>query len=187
MLGSDAAGEIAALGAGVTNFQQGDRVFFQGMLGKYDYSTFQQYALMPADLVARTPKNVTDDEAAGISLAGVAAITGLYHETGAHITPGPWDQAGQSAGKGQAIVVLGGSSSVGQYVIQLAKLSGFEKIVTSSSLQHEQHLKQLGATTVLDRSSASPEEYVTAAQGTKLTTVYDASKCPCQWRIPVEK
>jgi len=73
-------------------------------------------------------------------------------------------------------VVLGGATSIGQYVIQFAKLSGFSPIITTASLKHEQYLKSLGATHVLDRriplSSLSGEvERITVIP---IEIVYDA-------------
>lgn len=175
--GSDAAGEVVSEGPMNKKFNKGDRVFFQGKIGTPESSTFQQYCVMPADLVAKTPQNVTDDEAAGVSLASLAVITGLYHESGGRpIKPCPWEQGGDSAGKGKSIIILGGSSSVGQYAIQLARLSGFSTIVTNASSKHIDYLKSLGATHVLDRATASVDDYVDAAlgQGHALHFLYDA-------------
>ncbi|ROV87582.1 hypothetical protein VMCG_10602 [Cytospora schulzeri] len=173
VIGSDAAGEIAAVGADVKDFKVGDRVFFQGIIGHYDSSTFQQYCKMPAALVAKTPKKITDDEAGGLSLATMAVVTGCYDKTG-HGLKAPWDEGGEQAGKGQAIVILGGSSSVGQYAIQLAKISGFEKIITNASAKHHEHLKALGADVVLDRSTqSSPEDFKAAVGSLPLAFVFD--------------
>lgn len=176
ILGSDAAGVIAAVGSDVTTVSVGDRVFFQGIIGNYPSSTFQQYAKMPVELLAKTPSNISDDEAAGISLATVAVLTGFYDRLTGHGLAAPWEEGGASAGKGKAIVILGGSSSVGQYAIQLAKLSGFEKIVTNASAKHESHLKSLGADIVLDRSKqGSPEDFKDAlGDSLPLAFVYDA-------------
>ncbi|KAL4861362.1 hypothetical protein BDV12DRAFT_180395 [Aspergillus spectabilis] len=173
VLGSDAAGEIVAVGQNVSDFAVGDRVFFQGIIGNYDASTFQQYCTMPAVLVAKTPKSITDDQAAGISLATIAGLTGLYDKTGRGLPP-PWAKDGERAGTGKAIVVLGGSSSVGQYVVQLARLSGFERIVTASSPAHHELLKSLGAHVVLDRKQAGAQDYVNALNGLPLDVVFDS-------------
>lgn len=132
---------------------------------------------MPAELVSHTPNNVKDEEAAGIQLALMAVVTGFYHKTGHAITPGPWDVAngGRDFGKGKAIVILGGSSSVGQYAIQMARLSGFEKIVTNSSASHIDHLKGLGAHVVLDRKTQSkPEDFRDVIGDLPLEFVWDS-------------
>lgn len=173
VLGSDAAGEIAAVGPEVTGLKEGDRVFFQGIIGNYDASTFQQYCKIPAALVAKTPSTITDDEAGGISLATVCATTAFYDTTG-HGLAAPWDADGEAAGKGKAIVILGGSSSVGQYAVQLAKISGFERIVTNASARHTEHLKTLGADVVLDRTTQNTaEDFKTAVGELPLAFVFD--------------
>lgn len=176
VLGSDAAGTIAAVGPDVSDLSVGDRVFFQGIIGNYDASTFQQYCKMPAALVAKTPNNISDDEAAGIMVASVAVLTAYYDKTG-HNLPPPWDKDGEQAGKGKALAILGGSSSVGQYAIQMAKLSGFDRIVTNSSAKHVEHLKSLGADVVLDRATHNTPEDFKAAVGdgqAPLAFVFDA-------------
>lgn len=174
VLGSDAAGEIAAVGPEVTGFSVGDRVFFQGIIGNYDASTFQQYCKLPAALVSRTPSSITDDQAATVMLATVAVTTGFYDKTG-HGLAAPWDEGGSSIGAGKAVVVLGGSSSVGQYAVQLAKLSGFERVVTNASARHADHLRALGADVVLDRNTQnSAQDFVSALGGLPLEFVYDS-------------
>lgn len=175
VLGSDAAGEVAVAGADVgKDFAQGEKVFFQGIIPNYDSCTFQQYAKIPAALVGKTPSNISDDEAAGVSLASVAAVTGLYDKTGQGICPPPWDKDGDNAGKGKAAIIIGGSSSVGQYLIQFLRLSGFERIITNSSSTHVDHLKSLGATTVLDRSKATAKDFKEAAGDLDVEFVGDA-------------
>ncbi|CAJ2511156.1 Uu.00g067810.m01.CDS01 [Anthostomella pinea] len=155
IFGTDAAGEIAALGPGVSYFAVGDCVFFQGIIYKNNFSTFQQYCKMPTHLLARTPSSVTDEQGYGMSA--------------------PWDEGGDKAGNGKAVVILGGSSSVGQYAFQMAKLSGFEKIVTNSSAEHIEFLKGLGADVVLERGSKdATEDFVAAIGDLPLAFVYDA-------------
>ena len=185
VLGSDAAGEIAVVGAQVQNFKPGDRVFFQGYIRSYDSCTFQKYCKMPAALVGKTPSKISDEEAAGVCLATVAVITGAYDKTGQGITP-PWDKGGESVGKGKAAVVLGGSSSVGQYAIQFARLSGYERIITNSSASHREFLESLGATHVLDRSKATAADFKAAAGDLNVEYVQDAISSPETQKFGVE-
>lgn len=158
----------------MTSFKQGDRVYFQGVILVPPHTTFQQQTIMDAKLVSKTPDNITDGEASGIHLASMAALVGLYHKTGGiEIRPFPWEQDGDQAGKGKAILVWAGSSSVGQYAIQLARLSGFTKILTTASLSHTDRLKSLGATDILPRD-ASTEDFLKATGGLHLFAAYDA-------------
>ena len=53
------------------------------------------------------------------------------------------------------LFVYGGSSSVGQYAIQLAKLSGYKVVSTASQRNHEL-VKSFGADLVFDVSSPLP-------------------------------
>ncbi|KAL7924935.1 GroES-like protein [Trichoderma austrokoningii] len=140
ILGSDAAGEIVAIGPDVSNFSVGERAFFQGIIGNNDASTFQQYVKIDAALVAKTPGNISDDQASGIMLASLAILTAYYDKTG-HGLPAPWDKGGDQIGNGAATVI-----------------SGFSKIITNSSPAHQNYLQNLGATVVLDRE-ATPGDF----------------------------
>lgn len=186
ILGSDAAGVVAATGSNVKDIKVGDRVFFQGIIGTYESSTFQQYCKMPVELVSRTPSNITDDEAAGVSLATMAVVTAFYSKDGHGITP-PWEQGGPTVGHGKSIVILGGASSVGQYAIQLARLSGYERIITNASANNHEFLKnKLGAHVVLDRSDSTPEAFSTALGGSPLDFVFDAISIASTQKLGVQ-
>lgn len=71
--------------------------------------------------------------------------------------------------------MIGGSSSVGQYAIQMARLSGFERIITNASPVHTEKLKSLGAHVVLDRRTQStPESFHGVLDGLPLPLVFDS-------------
>ncbi|KIP06233.1 hypothetical protein PHLGIDRAFT_91081 [Phlebiopsis gigantea 11061_1 CR5-6] len=155
ILGTDCAGIVKAVGEGVTDFAIGDRVLHQGLFVNRK-ATFQQYTTVPAQLAAKIPSNLSFDEASTIPLTMATAALGLYNKSiqpfgGAALSP-PWEEGGRGKYAGQPIVVLGGASSVGQHVIQFAKMSGFSPIITTASVRHEDYLKSLGATHVIDRS-----------------------------------
>ncbi|KAF2626027.1 GroES-like protein [Macroventuria anomochaeta] len=172
ILGSDGSGTVAAVGKGVSDYSVGDRVFFQSGYGDDDVSTFQEYIKLPAEIVAKTPKNISDEEASGIMLATMAAATAYYDKTGQGLKA-PWNQGGSEVGKGKGIVILGGSSSVGQYAIQLARLSGFERIITNASAIHHDYLQDLGAHVVLDRNASGVKDFQKALEGVSLEFVFD--------------
>ncbi|KIJ54533.1 hypothetical protein M422DRAFT_24482 [Sphaerobolus stellatus SS14] len=153
ILGSDSAGTVEEVGEGVTKFQKGDKVFHQGYFTNTT-ATFQQYTTVPAEIVAKLPSNLSFDQAASIPLGIATPAVGFYHsheKQGAGLQA-PWE-GGEGKYAGQAIVIFGGSSSVGQYAIQLAKLSGFSPIITTSSLHNADLLKSFGATHVIDRKA----------------------------------
>ncbi|KAF3400165.1 hypothetical protein F1880_008474 [Penicillium rolfsii] len=94
-----------------------------------------------------------DEQAAGVSLVTMAVLTAFYSDDGHGLMP-PWKAGGDRAGAKAAIVILGGASSVGQYAIQFARLSGFEKISTNASTSRHAFLRILGAHVILDRNAS---------------------------------
>ena len=185
VLGSDAAGVVVAIGPDVKGLCVGDRVFFQGIIGNYDSSTFQQYCKMPSELVSKTPKNISDEEAAGIMLATMAVVTAFYAEEGHGMVP-PWKEGGRKVGQGKSIVIIGGASSVGQYAIQLARLSGYEQIVTNASSGNHDFLKNIGAHVVLDRSASNSAALFEATGKLPLDFVFDAISAPSTQRLGIQ-
>ncbi|EIN12417.1 GroES-like protein [Punctularia strigosozonata HHB-11173 SS5] len=159
ILGTDGAGVVEEVGEGVTRFQKGDKILWQGKF-ENPRATFQQYALAAADLAAKIPDNVSVDEAASVPLTLATAYLALYNKKkpagsqggGAELMPF-WQS--NTAYAGQPFVVLGGATSVGQFVIQLARLMGFSPIVATASEKHADFLKSLGTTHVLPRTLAA--------------------------------
>ncbi|KAJ4335896.1 hypothetical protein N0V95_008770, partial [Ascochyta clinopodiicola] len=185
VLGSDAAGVVVAVGPNVKGLRVGERVFFQGIIGNCDSSTFQQYCAMPAELLSKTPQNVSDEEASGIMLATMAVVTAFYADKGHGMIP-PWDEGGRHIGKGKSIVIIGGASSVGQYAIQMARLSGYERIVTNASLNNHDFLKQLGAHIVLDRSASTPAALFDATGEYPLDFVLDGISATSTQKLGIQ-
>ncbi|KAI0715814.1 GroES-like protein [Cerioporus squamosus] len=164
----------------VKNFTKGDKVIWQGGVNEPPRMTFQQYCIAPAENVAKFPENITLDQAASVPLCVATVATGIWsHESPARSVsfPAPWEESGATKFKGQAAFILGGSSSVGQYAIQLARMQGFSPIITTSSLKHTDYLKLIGATHVIDRS-VSPEaitaELDKVTGGQPIVYAYDA-------------
>ncbi|KAI0314944.1 GroES-like protein [Amylostereum chailletii] len=170
LIGNDGAGIIEDMAADVQGWKKGDRVVIQGYWDQ-DRCTLQQYALSDAVRCAKIPESWSFDEAATLPLGLATAAIGLYQTPTSvpsqGIIPGqgggagllaPWE-CGVGNYAGQAAVVFGGSSSVGQFAltslqslhpIQLAKLSGFDPIITTASKNNEAYCKLAGATHVID-------------------------------------
>ncbi|KAH7913794.1 chaperonin 10-like protein [Hygrophoropsis aurantiaca] len=178
ILGSDASGVVEEVGQGVQDFSKGDRVFTHGFYTN-DKATFQQHTLATASFTDKIPSKLSFDEAASVPLGFDTAVTGLYGKSnGAGITP-PWEGGNYD---GKPIIIMGGSGSVGNYAIQLARLSGFSKIITTASPSHTAtaYLKSLGATDVLDRhlSSDQLEDAVRKIAGSPVKVIYDTVSLP---------
>ncbi|EIN12415.1 NAD(P)-binding protein [Punctularia strigosozonata HHB-11173 SS5] len=144
-----------------------------------ELATYQQYALVFADLASKIPDNVTEDEAASLPMTIATACLGMYnknkdgqHGGGAERTPF-WKSSTRYAG--QPFIVLGGATSIGQFAIQFARLSSFSPIIVTASEKYTDWLKSLGATHILPRSLSAA---AVRAEVERLTTqpisiVYD--------------
>ncbi|KDQ10912.1 hypothetical protein BOTBODRAFT_68359 [Botryobasidium botryosum FD-172 SS1] len=174
VLGNDIAGVVERVGSAVTQFQAGDRVFFQGTFDDPNRNGFQEYCIVPAKFAARIPANILEDEACTIPVALMAGIVGLFHFTGLGIPPplhGPTAPT-------DMILIMGGPSQLGQRAIQLARIAGFRCILTTSSLRHVPLLKRLGATHIFDRSASDLEAQIRAVVHDDLVYAYDAISMP---------
>ena len=127
----------------------------------------------------------------------------MYNQTpyGIGLVP-PVSAEGKGKYAGNPIVILGGSSSVGQNsklvkkgmavannhdsAIQLARLSGFSPIITTASLHHTKDLEALGATHVVDRNlsgDALASEVNTIANNAPIKYVVDSISTPDTQKI----
>jgi NADPH:quinone reductase-like Zn-dependent oxidoreductase len=143
---SDAAGEVVAIGEGVTRFSVGDRVtncfypqWFGGPLRvrPTQYATsvdgwLSTYRVISAEALTRMPDHLGFEEAATLPCAGVTAWSALQGIT-----------AGDT-------VLTQGSGGVSLFAIQLAKKSGARVIATTTSAHKTDQLKALGADEVID-------------------------------------
>ncbi|KAG1833263.1 chaperonin 10-like protein [Suillus subalutaceus] len=164
ILGTDIAGIVEELGEGVENFRKGDRVLAHGGFTN-DLGGFQQYALTVASYTAKIPSSQSFDSAATVPVGFDTALVGLY---------------GNEFGAGKPIVIFGGSSSVGSYVIQLARLSGFYPIIATASPSNEDLVKDYGATHFFDRNLSGKQLMAAISKITDrpIEVVYDAISAP---------
>ncbi|KAI0741760.1 chaperonin 10-like protein [Daedaleopsis nitida] len=147
--GLDGAGIVQEVGSEVTNVSKGDKV-----TNSHTWTVFS--LVISATEKRRSSSSITSSPPITLQKCVV------FHHTVYDVEPwtgssvdaqansvdfaAPWEEGGLAKYVGQAAFIVGGSSSVGQYVIQIAKLQGFSPIITTSSLKHEDLLKSLGAT-----------------------------------------
>lgn len=153
-----------------------------------DQASFQQYTLTTSTFTAAIPPNLTYSQAATVPLGLDTAAVGLYSEVlGAGLTP-PWTEGGQGKYSGKPILVYGGSSSVGCTVIQLARVSGFSPIIAIASRIHEEYLKSLGATHVINRHGERDDlkKAITGTTTAPIEIAYDAVSFPETQQVAFE-
>jgi NADPH:quinone reductase-like Zn-dependent oxidoreductase len=69
--------------------------------------------------------------------------------------------------KPDAVLIWGGSSSVGQFAIQILRYYGYKNILGTASRKHHDRLLNLGATSVFDYNDADVVSSVSQASGEK--------------------
>ncbi|KAG6917725.1 hypothetical protein DXG01_001376 [Tephrocybe rancida] len=176
ILGTDTAGTVVEVGPGVSNFAVGDRVLYQGSWAN-DRASYQQFNIASAVTTAKIPNFLSFEAAATVPVCLTAAFLGLYNSNphGAGYSP-PFRPSAAGKYAQKPILVFGGAGSVGQFVIQLARLSGFSPIIATASVKHTRYLKSLGATHVIDRNQplSSLGAAVKGVTNAPVEIVYDA-------------
>ncbi|KAH8926176.1 GroES-like protein, partial [Atractiella rhizophila] len=170
VFGGCGVGIVQDVGEGVKRFKNGDKV--GGMGG-----AFQQYRIVEENLVFRVPDNLSFDEAATFPVPLATSVIGLFDDFPHGIGLNP-DFSLKETCKGQTALVIGGSTSVGQYAIQLLKLLEFAKIIAYASNTHAPHLKSLGATEVIDRHTISLDQLGSKLQEPKFDVIVDIVGTP---------
>jgi NADPH:quinone reductase-like Zn-dependent oxidoreductase len=148
---SDGAGEVEAIGAGVTQFKVGDRVagtFFQGWDSGVPSRIFPALGAPPAkgmlaeyvtlleNGVVPVAASLSYEEAATLPCAGVTAWNALM-EGYPPVKPGAW-------------VAILGTGGVSLLALQIAKAAGARVIATSSSDEKLERVRALGADAVIN-------------------------------------
>jgi NADPH:quinone reductase-like Zn-dependent oxidoreductase len=132
--GSEVAGSVTAVGAGVDEDWIGRRVWaFTGVGGGY-----AELAVARADDVIALPDALSSVDAVTLGSAGPVAHFALEH---AHFRPG------------ESVLVRGAAGSIGIGIVELAARADARLVaVTTSSPERGVRLRDLGATHVLDRT-----------------------------------
>src|SRR5258708_561771 len=159
IMGIDFAGDIAALGAGISGWAVGDRVMIDpvdrvgggGLIGEVRHGGLAEYCAVPAHNLVRLPANVSYETAAGLPGAYGTALRMM-------VTIG-------QVKAGEKVLILGASGGVGTCCVQLAKLAGAEIIVCASSSGKLARLKELGAEYGIDYSREDFVKWIYAKYG----------------------
>jgi NADPH:quinone reductase-like Zn-dependent oxidoreductase len=148
---SDGAGEVIAIGEGVTRVKIGDRIagcfhprWFGGPISA-DYLTdrlganlngmLTEYAVLSEEALVHVPSHLSFEEAATLPCAAVTAWVSL--------TGHRWVTAGDT-------VLTQGSGGVSVFALQFARILGARVIATTSTAEKAERLKTLGASEVIN-------------------------------------
>jgi len=147
ILGLDFAGEVAAVGPGVTGVKPGDRITCSGAGGYAEYAVADMGRVLPVP-----DRNLSWEQAAALPVA-----LGTMHD--ALVTNG-------RLAKGEAAMILGASSGVGLMALQIAKFLGAAMVVgTSTDPARRARLAEFGADVAVDTKDPGWVDAVLAATG----------------------
>lgn len=142
--GNEGAGEVLAVGEGVTAVKAGDRVAYVGPIGAY-----AEERIIPVDRLVRLPENISTDVAAAIMLKGMtveyllhrtfpvkAGDTILFHAAagGVGLIAGQWAKK-----LGATIIGTAGSPDK----VELAKAHGYDHVVNYRSEDFVERVKEI--------------------------------------------
>ena len=145
VLGWDVAGEVVEVGAGVTRFEVGDRVF--GMPRFPDpANAYAELVTAPSRHLARIPDGVGYDVAGAVPLAGLTAWQAVVDTLG--------------LGDGGRVLIHAAAGGVGHLAVQIAKARGAEVWGTASAAKHGL-LRELGVDHPIDYRSQDFTEVAT--------------------------
>lgn len=154
--GSEGAGEVVAVGPGVSDFKVGDRGAYAGAIGGY-----AEERVMPADRLVKLPDNIDYKTGAAMMLQGMT-VRYLLRET-------------YKVGKGTTLLLHAAAGGIGLIACQWARHLGATIIGTVSTPQKAALAKEHGCTHVINYNT---EDFVKRTReltnGHGVDVVYDA-------------
>jgi NADPH:quinone reductase-like Zn-dependent oxidoreductase len=169
VLGDGIAGTIVEVGPGVKRLKVNDKVFGFTWRSQQE-KAHQIYATAPENLLGVIPDGITMREAVTLPDNFVTAYHTLVTDLGLTLPwPKPADYTPEHAE--DPILIWGGSSSVGQYALQILKYFGYRKLLTTASPRHHDLLKSYGTSQVFDYNDPDVTKAILASstRGTEPT------------------
>jgi NADPH:quinone reductase-like Zn-dependent oxidoreductase len=161
ILGADGAGVVAALGAGVDGFTEGQRVVINPglehgdgritVIGEHTDGTHAELIAVPAENVHRLPDSLTFEQAAAFPLVYETVYRMLV--TRARLQEGEW------------LLAWGVGSGIGTAALALGRALGGRVIATSSSDEKLARAAELGAEVTINHASEDVASRVKEATG----------------------
>jgi len=156
-LGYEAAGEVEAIGEGVTGFAIGDAVSTVAAFSMSKHGVYEDAAIVPAYALAKHPANLSWEAAAAIWMQYLTAYGALVEIGG--------------VSKGDAVIITAASSSVGLAAIQIVNGLGGVSIAATRTSAKRDALVQAGAQHVVatqEQGFAKEVMAVTGGQGARI-------------------
>lgn len=137
ILGHDGAGEVVAVGKGVTRFKVGDKVW--GLKVWAFRGTFAEYCAFPEQSLSHVPAVMPLEQVAALPLVGLTVLQGFRW---ANLTAN------------DRVLIIGGSGGVGHIAVQIAHALGAH-VTAVCSTRNVKFVQSLGADVVIDYTTTS--------------------------------
>ena len=135
VLGSDGAGTVEDVGANVSGFKRGDRVYAFGLMNPKG-GFYAQYAAVKADDAAPIPGRLPIEQAGALPVDAMTALRGLDDTLGLK--------------RGESVLIFGASGGIGHLAVQLAKRMGARVFAVASGDDGVALARRLGADAVVE-------------------------------------
>ena len=147
VLGSDGAGTVAAVGAQVHRFKEGDHAYALALTNPKG-GFYAEYAVVKADNVSHIPKQLSVEQAGVMPSDALTALRGLDEIL--------------KLKEGESLMVFGAGGGIGHLAVQLAKRMGGRVFAVASGDDGVALAKRLGADAVVDGRKENVEAAIRA-------------------------
>ena len=154
--GFEVAGVVAEVGPGVRTFRRGERV-----LAACRYGGYSSEVVLPGAHVRRTPRKLSDKEAASIPIAFMTAWIALMEMARVR--------------EGDRVLVPGAAGGVGTAIVQLAARAGAQVVAVVGSAEKKEAVRALGASQAFTYAELDVRDHADARD---FTTILDARGGP---------
>jgi NADPH2:quinone reductase len=153
--GSDAGGEIEAVGANVKQYKAGDRVFIHGTAAEHTHGhyggAYAQKAVCNLDHIYHLPANISFAQGAAMGVPYATAYRALFHR--AQTKPG------------ETVLIHGATGGVGIAATQIAHAHGITVLGTGGSDQGLTSVRESGADVVFNHTAPGYLDEIMKATG----------------------
>jgi NADPH:quinone reductase len=159
LLGYDVSGVVEAVGSGVTDFREGDEVFYTPEIFGNPWGSYAELNVVNASIVAPKPRGLSHEQAASVPLAGGTAWEALARRI--------------QLRNGETVLIHGGAGGVGSFAVQMARAAG-ARVLATAGADNQDTLRQLGAHVAIDYRKEDPAEVaLRETDGAGVDAVFD--------------
>ena len=175
VLGDGVAGTVVEIGSDVTRLNVGDKVFGFTWRGQAE-KAHQEFVVAPEFLFGKLPNGVTMQQAVTLPNNFVTVWHTFTKDFGFEL-PWPKPEGYVPEKADQGILVWGGSSSVGQYALQVLKWYGYRNVIATASKRHHEKLQRYGAVKCFDYRDTDVIknilDFASSPAGRRISYIYD--------------